>query len=103
MKIILAVVSLVGLASTNSLTPKVSTTSTERRQFLQTTASFLGTVVAPSLPARATDVGGGIVYGKDNIMSQKAHGTSDSPVQSDLLYGVSNKLADQISNYNRQV
>mmetsp|Transcript_14120 Transcript_14120/g.21558 ORF Transcript_14120/g.21558 Transcript_14120/m.21558 type:complete len:214 (+) Transcript_14120:186-827(+) len=99
MKTILAVVSLVGLASTNSLTPKAST---ERRQFLQTTATFLGTVVAPSLPARAADVGGGIVYGKDNIMRQKAHGTSDSPVQSDLLYGVSNKLADQISNYNRQ-
>jgi len=34
-------------------------------------------------------------------MAQKAHGTSADPVQSDLLYGVSNKLADRICNYNR--
>ena len=34
-------------------------------------------------------------------MAPKAHGTSASPVQSDLLYGVSNKLADKICNYNR--
>lgn len=39
--------------------------------------------------------------GDESIMAPKAHGTSDQPVQSDLLYGVSNKLADKIVNYNR--
>eukprot|EP00986_Skeletonema_menzelii_P007183 scaffold2808_cov143-Skeletonema_menzelii.AAC.1 len=34
-------------------------------------------------------------------MSQKEHGTTSSPVQPDLRYGVSNKLADKISSYNR--
>jgi len=34
-------------------------------------------------------------------MSQKGHGTSIQPVQPDLLYGVNNKLADKICNYNR--
>ena len=34
-------------------------------------------------------------------MSPKGHGTSAARVQSDLLYGVSNKLADRICNYNR--
>lgn len=34
-------------------------------------------------------------------MRQKGHGTSETPVQSDLLYGVDNKLADKICNYNR--
>jgi len=34
-------------------------------------------------------------------MSLKAHGTSMVPVQDNLRYGVSNKLADKICNYNR--
>ena len=42
-----------------------------------------------------------MVYGDEAIMSPKSHGTSDAPVQSELLYGVSNKLADRICNYNR--
>jgi peptide methionine sulfoxide reductase MsrB len=42
-----------------------------------------------------------MVYGDESIMSPKSHGTSDAPVQSELLYGVSNKLADRICNYNR--
>ena len=55
--------------------------------------------------ANAADVisaGGSIKFGEDKeLMSPKAHGTSEYPVQSDLLYGVSNKLADKICNYNR--
>ena len=54
--------------------------------------------------ASASDViaGGSIKFGEDkDIMSPKAHGTSEFPVQSDLLYGVSNKPADKICNYNR--
>jgi peptide methionine sulfoxide reductase MsrB len=35
-------------------------------------------------------------------MSPKEHGTSSVPVQENLQYGVSNKLADKISNYNRR-
>jgi peptide methionine sulfoxide reductase MsrB len=34
-------------------------------------------------------------------MPQRAHGTTDSAVQEDLLYGVSRKLADKIVSYNR--
>lgn len=34
-------------------------------------------------------------------MSPKAHGTSMTPVQENLRFGVSNKLADKICNYNR--
>lgn len=35
-------------------------------------------------------------------MLPKAHGTSEVPVQESLRYGVSNKLADRITNYNRR-
>mmetsp|Transcript_34969 Transcript_34969/g.75778 ORF Transcript_34969/g.75778 Transcript_34969/m.75778 type:complete len:146 (-) Transcript_34969:94-531(-) len=35
-------------------------------------------------------------------MDQKDHGTSAVPVQENLRYGVSRKLADKISNYNRR-
>ena len=35
-------------------------------------------------------------------MAPKAHGTSEQPVQADLLYGVNNELADRITNFNRR-
>ena len=34
-------------------------------------------------------------------MSQKAHGTSEKPVQDNLLYGCDFETADRICNYNR--
>ena len=41
------------------------------------------------------------VMGDESIMSQKAHGTSNVPVQSNLKYKVDTKMADQICNFNR--
>ena len=41
------------------------------------------------------------VMGDESIMSQKAHGTSNVPVQSNLKYKVDNKTADRICNFNR--
>jgi len=76
--------------------------ATNRRNFFQTAASAV--VAAPLLissRANAFDVGGKIQFGPDSIMDQKEHGTSAKPVQEDLLYGVSNKLADKICNFNR--
>lgn len=52
--------------------------------------------------AAANKIGGKPVFAGEEIMSQKEHGTSSKPVQSDLLYGVNNNLADKISNFNRQ-
>jgi len=41
------------------------------------------------------------VFGDNDIMAPKAHGTSESAVQENLRYGVSNKLSDKICNFNR--
>jgi hypothetical protein len=41
------------------------------------------------------------VYGADDIMSPKEHGTSSAPVQETLRYGVSRSLADKICSFNR--
>lgn len=80
-----------------------------RRSFLTNvvTAAVLPSLVL-SNPSSASAFGGvkadekgPLVYGDDSIMSQKEHGTTASPVQPDLRYGVSNKLADKISSYNR--
>lgn len=71
-----------------------------RRGFLQTSAAA-AVVVATTAPVNAVNVGGKIQFGDESIMVQKAHGTSAAPVQSDLLYGVDNQLADRICNYNR--
>jgi len=83
----------------------LSNPRTGRRSFvlsgLLTGASVSGMLSANVVNAAVTP-GGKIQYGKDeDIMFQKSHGTSDAPVQSDLLYGVSNKLADKICNFNR--
>ena len=73
----------------------------DRRNFLSSvTAAVVGLSCAPG-QGLAFDVGGKIRFGDESIMSPKEHGTSSKPVQSDLLYGVSNKLADKICNYNR--
>lgn len=41
------------------------------------------------------------VMGTEEIMRQKLHGTSYTPVQEDLRYGCDGKLADQVCNFNR--
>ena len=39
------------------------------------------------------------VVGDESIMKAKAHGTSETPVQSDLRWGCDTKLADRICNF----
>jgi hypothetical protein len=41
------------------------------------------------------------VPGDDSIMRPKEHGTSHTPVQTELRWGCDNALADRICNYNR--
>jgi hypothetical protein len=42
-----------------------------------------------------------LVPGEESIMSQKEHGTSHTPVQSNLRWGCDESTADRICNYNR--
>jgi hypothetical protein len=42
-----------------------------------------------------------LVPGDESIMRQKEHGTSHTPVQSNLRWGCDEKTADRICNYNR--
>merc|ERR1712100_437405 len=42
-----------------------------------------------------------VVMGTEDIMSPKVHGTSDTPVQSDLRWNCDVKTADKICNFNR--
>ena len=55
----------------------------------------------PKEAKAAVQVGGKLVLGDESIMAPKSHGTSEKPVQENLLYGVSNSLADKICNFNR--
>lgn len=41
------------------------------------------------------------VMGDESIMSKKAHGTSDTPVQEKLRWDVDREIADRICNFNR--
>jgi len=43
------------------------------------------------------------VVGSNMIMKKKSHGTSATPVQNKLRWGVDFKTADQICNYNRHL
>jgi len=94
----------------NSVNVNVNTKA-DRRNFLETittaTAAVVLTGVSSSSPAFAVDengftVGGKLKLGDESIMAPKSHGTSETPVQESLRYGVSNKLADKITNYNRR-
>jgi len=58
-------------------------------------------ISATAMTPPLAKVGGRIVYGDESLMSQKGHGTSAVPVQDELRYGVSRKLADKICNFNR--
>lgn len=49
------------------------------------------TVVPASLP----------VVCDESVMSQKKHGTSETPVQKDLRWGCDFETADRICNFNR--
>lgn len=83
---------------------------TSRKNFLQASGLALTSFVLIPQSSRAAVqqqqllpdvVGGKIRFGDEDIMSPKEHGTSVQPVQSDLKFGVNNKLADKICNYNR--
>ena len=43
------------------------------------------------------------VMGDESIMSKKAHGTSETPVQENLKWGCDRETADRICNFNRYV
>ncbi len=86
--------------------PKVNVVTSQlddssRRNFLHSAGAVIAASLLVPTKSNAFDVGGKITYGDESIMSPKAHGTSANPVQDDLLYGVSNKLADKITNFNR--
>lgn len=74
---------------------------TGRRDFVASLSTIASASFFSPGKASAIDVGGRLVYGDESIMSQKEHGTSSKAVQTDLLYGVSEKLADKICNFNR--
>ena len=104
--------SIHGLASNPGNSNRISRRSAFSRIQVTAAAAFIISTAAVALPtvddqACAADtgnlieVGGKIVYGDESLMNPKEHGTSSSPVQEELRYGVSNKLADKICNFNR--
>lgn len=84
--------------------PASPSSLSSRRSFIKA-ASYAASgsllFVAASQAASPPVLGGPIRFGDESIMSPKAHGTSEKPVQENLLYSVSNQLADKICNYNR--
>lgn len=54
-----------------------------------------------ALTSSAKRYGPPVVMGEEELMSQKAHGTSATPVQKDLRWSCRDDLADQICNFNR--
>ena len=88
--------------------PSIDAAVQKRRAFL---ANFAASSLLPLLtltnPSSASARGfganekGPLVYGGDELMAQKEHGTTAAPVQENLRYSVSRKLADKICSFNR--
>ena len=65
-------------------------------------ALIVGTALLGKLPgAQAGSCSYPCVPGSEDIMKPKEHGTSHTPVQSDLRWGCDRDTADRICNYNR--
>ena len=85
-----------------SLASALRPPSIERRGcFATAVATTLVAASSPAVASSSSSPGGKIVFGDESIMSPKAHGTAEHPVQANLKYGVSNTLADRICNFNR--
>merc|ERR1719171_1111368 len=80
--------------------------SSSRRAALSSASSFALALSSGRLPVSAADAlpvtGGAPVFGPESIMAQKAHGTSEAPVQKNLKWAVDQDVADRITNYNRR-
>jgi hypothetical protein len=64
----------------------------------------LAAIGASALASPVAAVAGSSKYplrGDESLMGQKEHGTSNTPVQTNLRYNCDVKLADRICNYNR--
>ena len=70
--------------------------------WLTIAGGVLATNMLTTTIARAKTGGKFPIIGSSDIMSKKAHGTSEFPVQSKLRWNCDVKLADRICNYNRQ-
>lgn len=79
-------------------TPSMSLGALSRRSVGNAAASSVGWLLHSSNAKAASP----LVKGSEEIMAPKAHGTTASPVQEGLLYGVNRKLADNICSYNRR-
>jgi len=91
------------------LTPLVLAGSTLPRRAVVGGGALLTMCRMSAEPAAAADtkrkwpfdVGGRPVFGGEELMSQKGHGTTATPVQSRLRWEVSTDTADRICSFNR--
>ena len=68
-----------------------------------TVANLLSATCARSLPKAGDGKGGAgfVKFCDEDVMSDKAHGTSAAPVQQKLRWDVERDTADRICNFNR--
>ena len=90
----------------SSSSPSLPSWSCSRRQLLGIGPSIGAAMLASFAMAQpATAAGSGLMpperLGDESIMSPKAHGTTETPVQKNLRFSVNNQLADQICSFNR--
>lgn len=67
----------------------------------RTGASRVSMNLLSSLFGGGRAYGGAAVMGSEELMAQKAHGTSATPVQQNLKWNCDVKVADRICNFNR--
>lgn len=98
--------SLLLLASALSTAPPTavsafSTAARSSRIVTRTSARSISSTSLNMFGMGKKDFGGSCVMGEESLMSDKAHGTSETPVQKDLRWNCDNATADRICNFNR--
>ncbi len=92
---------LVGVLGLTTSGARAAATAPGRRAVLAAAAMSAGASAASAAPADDIKVGGSLVRGDESLMSQKAHGTTESPVQPNLRWSVARDTADKICSFNR--
>lgn len=82
------------ITSISSILPKIS--------LLMTGVLALSLILTNLAPSKVYADSKFPIRGDESIMSQKEHGTSNYPVQTNLRWKVDNALADRIVNFNRR-
>mmetsp|Transcript_7515 Transcript_7515/g.12522 ORF Transcript_7515/g.12522 Transcript_7515/m.12522 type:complete len:219 (+) Transcript_7515:107-763(+) len=92
---------LITVSSALSFTSSFTVGPISSRKFSSSSAPLQMNFLSDLLGGGGKTFAAPCVMGDESIMSRKAHGTSEVPIQKDLRWDCNIQMADQVCNFNR--